>query len=53
MSKNRIKQAEDTECDLIVTACPFCKLNLSSNSENLKVIDLSEFVAKALKKEDM
>ncbi|AGN16649.1 (Fe-S)-binding protein [Methanobrevibacter sp. AbM4] len=53
ISKNRIKQAEDTECDLIVTACPFCKLNLGSNSENLKVIDLSEFVAKALKKEDM
>ncbi|MCI6931040.1 MAG: (Fe-S)-binding protein [Methanobrevibacter boviskoreani] len=53
ISKNRIKQAEDTKCDLIVTACPFCKLNLGSNSENLKVIDLSEFVAKALKKEDI
>lgn len=53
ISKNRIKQAEDTKCYLIVTACPFCKLNLGSNSENLKVIDLSEFVAKALKKEDI
>lgn len=53
ISRNRIKQAEETGCDLIVTACPFCKLNLNSNSDNLKVIDLCEFVEKALKNEDI
>ncbi|MDO5850726.1 MAG: heterodisulfide reductase-related iron-sulfur binding cluster [Methanobacteriaceae archaeon] len=44
----RIEEAEDTDADLIVTACPFCKLNLSDNSDNLEVLDLSEFVYKAL-----
>ncbi|WP_295620362.1 (Fe-S)-binding protein [uncultured Methanobrevibacter sp.] len=40
----RIKEAEETDADLLVTACPFCKLNLSQNSDNLDVLDLSEFV---------
>ena len=40
----RIKEAEETDADILVTACPFCKLNLSQNSDNLDVLDLSEFV---------
>ena len=40
----RIKEAEETDADLLVSACPFCKLNLSQNSDNLEVLDLSEFV---------
>ena len=40
----RIKEAEETGADLLVSACPFCKLNLSQNSENIEVLDLSEFV---------
>ena len=40
----RIKEAEDTDADLVVSACPFCKLNLSQNSDNLEILDLSEFV---------
>ena len=44
----RIKEAEETDADLLVTACPFCKLNLSQNSDNLDVLDLSEFVFKHL-----
>ncbi|KZX15243.1 (Fe-S)-binding protein [Methanobrevibacter curvatus] len=43
MASNRIKEAEDTGVDTIVTGCPFCKLNLKENS-NLNVLDLSEFV---------
>ena len=48
----RIEEAEDTNADLIVTACPFCKLNLSDNSDNLEVLDLSEFVLKTLNQEE-
>ena len=44
IAKLRIKEAEDTGADLLVSACPFCKLNLSQNSNDLKVSDLSEFV---------
>ena len=44
----RIKEAEETGADLLVSACPFCKLNLSQNSDDLEVLDLSEFVLKHL-----
>lgn len=46
----RGKEAESTGCDILVTSCPFCKLNLSENS-NLDVLDLSEFVLNKLQKE--
>ncbi|MBQ2962183.1 (Fe-S)-binding protein [Methanobrevibacter sp.] len=44
----RIQEARQTDADLLVTACPFCKLNLSQNSQDLDVLDLSEFVLKHL-----
>lgn len=40
----RIEEAKETGADLLVSACPFCKLNLSQNSDDLEVLDLSEFV---------
>lgn len=46
IAKFRIKEAENTGADLLISACPFCKLNLSQNSDNLEVLDLSEFVSK-------
>ena len=48
IAKSRIDEAKDTGADLLVSACPFCKLNLSQNSDNLEVLDLSEFVLKNL-----
>ncbi len=44
----RIKEAEETGADLLISACPFCKLNLSQNSDDLEVLDLSEFVLEHL-----
>lgn len=44
IARLRIREAEDTGADLLVSACPFCKLNLSENSNDLEVLDLSEFV---------
>ena len=44
----RIKEAEETGADFLVSACPFCKLNLSQNSQDLEVLDLSEFVLEHL-----
>lgn len=46
----RCKEAEDTSCEVLVTSCPFCKLNLSENS-SLQVLDLSEFVLNQIQKE--
>lgn len=45
--KERMKEARQTGADLVVTACPGCKLNLSkaAESEGLKVLDLVEFFA--------
>ncbi|MGL6298081.1 MAG: heterodisulfide reductase-related iron-sulfur binding cluster [Methanobacteriaceae archaeon] len=52
MAKKRIEEAEETGASLLITACPFCKLNLSENIDsdsNLEVLDLTEFVVKFIK----
>lgn len=42
MAEERIKQAKQTNCEILITTCPFCKLNLKN--DDLKVLDLSEFL---------
>ena len=44
IARTRIDQAMDTGCKTLVTACPFCKLNLSN--DELEVLDLTEFLVK-------
>ena len=44
MAKSRIAQAKETGCETLVTACPFCKLNLEN--DELEVMDLTEFLVK-------
>lgn len=44
MAKSRISQAKDTGCEILITACPFCKLNLEN--DDMEVIDLTEFLVK-------
>lgn len=44
MAETRIGEAKKTDCDMLVTACPFCKLNLKNDS--LEVLDLTEFLVK-------
>ena len=46
ISDLRIREAKETDADLLVSACPFCELNLSQNSDDFEVLDLSEFVLK-------
>lgn len=42
MADSRISQAIDTNADLLVSSCPFCKLNLKNRG--LDVLDLTEFL---------
>ena len=42
MAQSRITQALETNADLLVTPCPFCKLNLKDRG--LDVLDLTEFL---------
>ena len=42
LAKSRIGQAKDTGCEILITACPFCKLNLEN--DDLDVLDLTEFL---------
>lgn len=42
MAKSRIHQAKETECEILLTPCPFCKLNLEN--DDLEVLDLTEFL---------
>ena len=44
MASSRIAQAKETGCEILVTPCPFCKLNLEN--DNLEVLDLTEFLVK-------
>lgn len=44
MAKARIAQAKETNCDILITPCPFCKLNLEN--DDLEVLDLCEFLVK-------
>lgn len=38
----KIKEAKDTGVDMLITACPFCKLNLED--KGVDVLDLTEFL---------
>ena len=44
MAKIRISQAKDTGCEILLTSCPFCKLNLENG--DLEVLDLTEFLVR-------
>ena len=44
MAQTRINQAKQTGCTTLVTACPFCKLNLEN--DEMEVLDLCEFLVK-------
>lgn len=44
MADSRINQAIDTGAELLITPCPFCKLNLKN--DDLEVLDLTEFLVK-------
>lgn len=44
MAESRIAQALDTNAELLITPCPFCKLNLKDYG--LDVLDLTEFLVK-------
>jgi Fe-S oxidoreductase len=44
IAKSRLMQARDTKCEVLVTPCPFCKLNLEN--DDLEVLDLTEFLLK-------
>ena len=44
LAKSRINQAKDTGCEILIAACPFCKLNLEN--DDLEVLDLTEFLVK-------
>lgn len=44
MASSRIAQAKQTGCETLITACPFCKLNLEN--DDMEVLDLTEFLIK-------
>ena len=44
MAESRLSQAKQTNCDTLVTTCPFCKLNLEN--DEMEVLDLTEFLIK-------
>jgi len=58
MGEVRVEMAEAAGAQVIVTACPFCLINLedaiktSGRQDRMEVVDLAEVVARASKKTD-
>ena len=52
MAKNRVKEAEETGAEYLVSTCPFCYRNLSDAikelNSNLKMTDLVELILESL-----
>ncbi|MHA1282166.1 MAG: (Fe-S)-binding protein [Promethearchaeota archaeon] len=52
MAKNRIKEAEETNANILVSTCPFCFRNLSdaiiAMDSNIKMMDLVELFLESL-----
>ncbi len=50
----RFKEVLDTEADVLLSSCPFCKRNLKDAAENLKskvkVMDIIEFIEERMKR---
>ncbi len=46
ISKERIKQAEKTKAEILITSCPMCFACLKEASKNIKVVELSELIQK-------
>jgi Fe-S oxidoreductase len=51
IAAERVKQAKDTGAEILVTACPFCVLNLTQGAKkakiDIKVMDISELLMQA------
>ena len=58
MSEVRIREAETTGAQIVVTACPLCRIMLEDArkaaglNEKLRIMDLNELVLRALKEGD-
>ena len=51
IARARLEDAENVNAEIIITTCPFCMLNMKSACLNKnKVLDISEIIVKALKK---
>ena len=58
MSEVRIREAETTGAQIVVTACPLCRIMLEDArkaaglNERFRIMDLNELVLQALKEGD-
>ncbi|MFP4170456.1 MAG: heterodisulfide reductase-related iron-sulfur binding cluster [Methanomassiliicoccales archaeon] len=51
MGRERMRSAEEMGVDAVVSACPFCKLNLQSVSD-MEVLDIVELLSRAMDRPD-
>ncbi|MHA1229145.1 MAG: (Fe-S)-binding protein [Candidatus Helarchaeota archaeon] len=51
-ANERLEEARSTKAEILMSTCPFCKLNLSQandkNDEKIEIMDLVEYIAKIL-----
>ncbi|RMF96117.1 MAG: (Fe-S)-binding protein [Candidatus Schekmanbacteria bacterium] len=49
-AKERLEEAGQTDAEILVSSCPFCKWNFSeaNENENLEIMDFTELVAKVI-----
>ena len=55
LAKRKLDEAHEAKAEAIVSACPTCEINLIEakieNGDDMEVLDISEVVARAIKKE--
>ncbi len=53
IGSERIQHAKNVDAQYLITSCPFCKNMLASQTDEIKVLDLPEFVILAQKRNDV
>ena len=51
LARERMSEAEEKNVDAVVSACPFCKLNLQAVTD-IEVLDITELLSRSLQSEE-
>jgi Fe-S oxidoreductase len=48
LAKQKMDEAKEKGADMVVSACPFCELNLNDNCEEIPVVDILNLLMESL-----
>jgi len=48
LAKKKMEEAQEKGADMVVSACPFCELNLGDNSDHIPVVDILNLLMESM-----